>query len=257
MPQVLKTIILLGRKKGFYQALKFTLSKKIKIAYIVTDEQMYPKIHALTKKYHISVSTSDEILYKRIADKSLSRPDLVISYLFWKKIKMPLISFGRKGCINFHPAPLPDYKGRAGYNTAILDKRNQYGVSAHIIDSEKLDAGPIIRVDRFPIDPEQENAHSLEQKSQKHLLSLFKDVLSLYIAGTSIHTTSNTKGIFLDKKGLEALKAVSLDKESPDAIHRKIRAFFFPPYRGATIEIKGVIYTLIDDEILAYIHTFL
>ena len=60
--------------------------------------------------------------------------DLVISFLFWNRIREPLISLGRVGCLNFHPAPLPDLRGVGGYNVAVLEGLREWGVSCHFVD---------------------------------------------------------------------------------------------------------------------------
>ena len=61
--------------------------------------------------------------------------DLVISFLFWKRIREPLLSLGRIGCLNFHPAPLPDMRGVGGYNVAVLEGMSEWGVSCHFVDA--------------------------------------------------------------------------------------------------------------------------
>ena len=38
----------------------------------------------------------------------LGQIDLAVSYLYWRKIRKPLIEGPNYGCINFHPAILPD-----------------------------------------------------------------------------------------------------------------------------------------------------
>ena len=48
--------------------------------------------------------------------------DLGVSILYWRKLESTFLDAPRLGIINFHPAPLPDYKGTAGYNMAILDE---------------------------------------------------------------------------------------------------------------------------------------
>ena len=80
--------------------------------------------------------------------------DVVISFLYWKLIREPLISLGRIGCLNFHPAPLPDLRGLGGYNVAILEGRDEWGVSCHFVD-ERFDTGDLVEVERFPIDAER------------------------------------------------------------------------------------------------------
>jgi methionyl-tRNA formyltransferase len=59
--------------------------------------------------------------------------DLVISFLFWKRIREPLLSLGRIGCLNFHPAPLPDLRGLGGYNVAILEGLPDWGESLRVV----------------------------------------------------------------------------------------------------------------------------
>ncbi|PIR93156.1 hypothetical protein COT99_02345 [Candidatus Falkowbacteria bacterium CG10_big_fil_rev_8_21_14_0_10_43_10] len=253
----IKNVIFLGRKPLATEAVKHLLGKGIKVKAIVAPEQeeYRPKLRDLAVEEDIPF-LSDEEIYKMIAeeDKLLSDVDLVISYLFWKKIKEPLIKLGKSGCINFHPAPLPDYKNRAGYNTAILDRRKSYGASAHFIDSENFDSGPIIKVNNFPINPDKETAMSLEQKTQKLMLELFKEVVDIFLAGDKIKTYENKGGLCLSPKQLEKLKEIDLKSDSSEEINRKIRAFFFPPYTGAKVSIKGQDFTLINNDILSYIH---
>ncbi len=240
-----KNIIFLGRKPMAYEAIKYLFSLGFSLKYVVLEKPEYC--------YETPVSNNDYDLYQLIAkkDRSLNDIDLVISYLYWEKIRKPLIDLPKFGCINFHPAPLPDYKGRAGYNTAILDNSKNFGVSAHYINTEQFDKGPIIKVNRFQISP-NENAHSLEKKTQKELFSLFKEVINKSLIINKFKTKQNINGIYLDKKHLEMLKEISL-KDNSENIDNKIRAFFFPPYSGAHIFINGKKITLINEEILNYI----
>ena len=204
----------------------------------------------------LAVAT-DRALYDRLAGDPSAAPgvgalkdvDLVLSFLFWRRIRTPLIALPRIGCLNFHPAPLPDYRGLGGYNAAILDQAEEYGVSAHFVD-EAFDTGDLIRVDRFPIDPERETAHSLEAKSQDRLLSLFRDVVGLALAGKPLPRAPQGSGRYIDRSEFEAMKRVHPD-DPPGLVDRKIRAFWYPPYPGAKIEVGGRDYTLVSDALLA------
>jgi len=252
--QKIKRVIFLGRKPGAAKALEYLVEKGLSITMAIAPvkEDYMPKLSTTAKKYKIPVYHDEGVIYKKIAkyDKRIFNTDLVISYLFWRRIKNPLINIAKLGCINFHPAPLPDYKGRAGYNTAILDARKKYGVSAHFIDSEELDNGPIIEVKKFAINFGQETALSLEKKSQEKLLELFKDTMDAFINGQKIKTRKNSGGLYLTGPELNELKEINPQKDSLEDIDKKIRAFFFPPYRGATITIKGRKFTLINDEVM-------
>nr|WP_237489144.1 formyltransferase family protein [Tsuneonella aeria] len=173
--------------------------------------------------------------------------DLGLSVLYWRKLRGALLDRPRLGFINFHPAPLPDYKGVGGYNCAILDDLAEWGVSAHYVD-EEIDTGPIIAVDRFPMDLEEETARSLEAKSMEALerqaLRLWSDLAA---DPRLLPTSENCGGRYVTRKELEAMKEIDFDT---DDVRRKIRAFWFPPYDGAHINHEGAHLTLVDRSIL-------
>lgn len=252
----LNKVIFLGRKPLASKAAQFLLNQSIKISLIVTKPD--DSLNKFAKLNNIPVIHDDKLLYQIIEknDKKVRDVDLVISYLYWRRIKMPLIKLPSRGCINLHPAPLPDYKGRAGYNIAILNSKDHFGASVHFIDSEEFDVGPIIKVLRFPIEAD-ENVISLIDKTQKKLLVLFKQAIRLFMEKEQIETSKNIGGLYLTGKQLEELKRIDPKKDSLNDIHKKIRAFFFPPYHGAFIEIKGEKFTLINEETLSQLNKLL
>ena len=133
--------------------------------------------------------------------------DVVVSFLFWNLIREPLISLGRVGCLNFHPAPLPDYRGVGGYNVAILDGLASWGVSCHFVD-EHLDTGDVVEVERFPIDPDSETAFSLDLKSQEHLLALFERVMQRVLDGEQLPRSPQEDGRYVSRAEFEELRVV-------------------------------------------------
>lgn len=250
----IKKVIFLGRKIGAFEAVKYLLKKNIEIAAIVGVEAdpTHLKLSKEAEENKIPFFKDDSPLYTLIKSGKMVDIDLVISYLYPKKIKYPLISLGKIGCINFHPAPLPDYKGSAGYNIAILEGRKIYGVSVHFIDSEELDQGPIIKIRKFPVS-EKENALSLYEKTQVKLLELFKETINIFESNEDIKTYKNKGGLSLNREQLEKLKEIDLKKDNLETINKKIRAFFFPPYTGAKIKVGNQDITLINGELLNYL----
>ena len=194
---------------------------------------------------------SDDELYEALADPAASELDLgdvdvVISFLFWKRIREPLISLGRLGCLNFHPAPLPDMRGLGGYNVAILEGRRDWGVSCHFVQ-ETFDTGDLVAVDRFPIDPDGATAFSLDLESQERLLELFVKVMQSALAGDELPRTPQREGRYVSREELEELRRV----RPGDDLERKLRAFWYPPWAGAVIELDGRTLTLVDERLLA------
>lgn len=175
--------------------------------------------------------------------------DAVFSFLFWRRIRPPLIELGRLGCLNFHPAPLPDMRGVGGYNVAILEDWAAWGVSAHFVDAE-FDTGDLVRVDRFPIERERETALSLDFRSQDRLLDLFRWTIDELSAGRPLPREAQGKGRYVTREQFESLRAVRPD-DPPELTARRIRAFWYPPHDGATAEIGGRTVTLVDRQLLA------
>jgi methionyl-tRNA formyltransferase len=171
--------------------------------------------------------------------------DLVVSFLFWNLIREPLISLGRIGCLNFHPAPLPDYRGVGGYNVAILDGLESWGVSCHFVD-QHLDTGDLVEVERFPIDVRNETAFSLDLLSQDHLVSLFERVLERALNGDELPRSPQGEGRYVSRDEFEQLRVV----RAGDDLARKLRAFWYPPWPGAAIDVDGQRLTLVDEGLL-------
>jgi methionyl-tRNA formyltransferase len=196
----------------------------------------------LVAERHALPLSSDSQLY----DRPPENVDLVVSFLFWKLIREPLLSLGRVGCLNFHPAPLPDFRGLGGLNVAILEGHNQWGVSCHFVD-EQFDTGDLVEVERFPIDDEAETAFSLDLKSQDRLLGLFKRVMQQALNGDELPRTAQGDGRYVTREEFEALRLV----RPGDDLRRKIRAFWYPPHPGAGVELDGRALTLVDESLLA------
>ncbi|MDQ4048088.1 MAG: formyl transferase [Actinomycetota bacterium] len=189
---------------------------------------------------------TDEELYADIDE--LADVDLVLSFLFWKRIRVPLIELPRLGCINFHPAPLPDMRGIGGYNVAILEGWSEWGVSAHFVD-EELDTGDLVQVDRFPIEPDSETALSLDLRSQERLLRAFQSVVDRALAGEELPRVPQGQGRYVSRAEFEELRRVQ-PGETKEMLARRIRAFWYPPHDGATLEVAGRVVTLVDRRLL-------
>ena len=146
-------------------------------------------------------------LYAAAERGELGQVDLVVSFLFWNRIREPLISLGRLGCINLHPAPLPDLRGVGGYNVALLEGRDEWGVSCHFVD-ERIDTGDLVEVERFPIDAAGETALSLDVLSQERLLALFQRVMERALSGAELPREPQGEGRYVSRAELEELRVV-------------------------------------------------
>lgn len=241
----------MGRKPVASEGLRYLMERGVEVAFVVAppkrEVQNYDDRLVDTAE-HFGLPTGTMMdLYHSIKGGFISsdKIDHVFSVLHSLRIPDELLAIARKGAINWHPAPLPDYRGVGGYNFAILDGLTQWGVTAHYMDSD-IDTGDIIRVRRFDIEARNETAWSLEQTTQRHLWWLFKDVVDDLIAGQPLPRSPQGQGRYIGKGEFEAAKLV----KPGDDVERKVRAFWYPPWPGAKVEHDGKVYTLVNDDIM-------
>lgn len=233
-------------KRSAARALDWLAGEGCEVVAVVASEpdrftREEQRVDLVAERHGLPLVTDDELYADPPEDV-----DVVISFLFWKLIREPLVSLGRIGCLNFHPAPLPDLRGLGGYNIAILEGMSEWGVSCHFVD-EDFDTGDLVEVERFPIDPDSETAFSLDLESQERLLGLFQRVMARALAGEELPRTPQGRGRYVDRAELEELRRV----RPGDDLDPKLRAFWYPPYPGAVVELDGRELTLVDEQLLA------
>lgn len=164
-------------------------------------------------------------------------PDLVVSFLYHKKIKEPILSCAKYGCINFHPAPLPEYKGYAPYVAGIIDGVEIWGVTAHYMDSN-IDTGDIIKVNRFEINKDDCTSASLSSESNSRLVDLFIEIMRMFKDGREIPRRNQDGGNYTSLNDFENLRRIN-ENDNKTIIDRKTRAFWCPPHEGAYYILNG------------------
>lgn len=239
-------VLFMGRKLVGASCLSWLLQRTdVKVVGVITDSHLVVSpTRDLARQFDIPVLSREEAEEKIKAGQL--RPDVSFSMLYWQKIRNPLLRGCSRGVINFHPAPLPDYRGTGGYNLAILEGLRQWAVSAHYVD-EQIDSGPLIEVRRFAIDADRETALTLERKCQSELLAQFKRIAAKVIESPQLLSAApNCGGRYVSRNELEAMKEL----RPGDDVARKIRAFWFPPYDGAHVTVAGIKCTLVSRDIL-------
>ena len=243
-------MIFMGRKKYAAEMLQWTIAQGIEVEFVCTDSQYAnsPTAH-MANKFKIPIITMEEA--EEYVQSHPNAIDVVASYLYWRKIRKPLIEIPRYGCMNFHPAILPEWRGTAGYNIAILKKLSEWGATAHYVD-ETIDTGAIIKVYKFNFDWRTETAYSLEKKTQNIQMELYKSVILDVLENGRLACTEqkNADGIYISKKEMLEMMKIDVTKLEEVDLDLLVRAFWFPPYNGAGVEINGKFYTLVNRDIL-------
>lgn len=86
-----------------------------------------------------------------------------------------------KAAYNFHGAP-PEFPGRDPHHWAIHRDAAEYGATLHVM-TEKVDAGPILRVCRFPM-PAWTDPYELSRDTETVLEMMFARYLPALIDGS-------------------------------------------------------------------------
>lgn len=102
--------------------------------------------------------------------------ELGVSYCYPRKIIEPLLSTPKKGFINYHPAPLPKYKGPTELDEAIKNKEIHWGVTVHYMD-KNYDTGQIIKLKTFDLHEPPTSQQELGAVSHYFLFQLFKETV--------------------------------------------------------------------------------
>ncbi len=133
------------------------------------------------------------------------------------------------GTFNLHASLLPNYRGAAPINWAIINGETKTGVSTFFID-DKIDTGEMILQEQVSIDPE-ENAGSLHDKLMHLGSKLVLQTVSL-IRNGSVKTTPQ-----IDSENIKTAYKLNKDnckinwEDSLDTIYNKIRGL--SPYPAA------------------------
>ena len=150
-----------------------------------------------------------------------TKPDLGVIAAYGQILPDELLKLPRYGFINVHASLLPDYRGAAPIQRAILDGRSETGITIMRVVSD-LDAGPILATSSRPITL-KENALEVEQALAAMGAKLLTETIDQALPGQlqeqpQNHNAANYAHRLKKADGL-------IDWEAPAmSIHNKIRA---------------------------------
>lgn len=109
------------------------------------------KALALEKGYPVFQPTTfkDDAVYEEL--KAL-QPDVIVAVAYGKILPQRVLDIPRLGCINIHGSILPQLRGAAPVQWAVLQGLPETGVTAMYM-SAGMDEGDIIEIRKTPLDP--------------------------------------------------------------------------------------------------------
>lgn len=81
------------------------------------------------------------------------RPDLIAVTAFGRILHAPILSLPPMGCVNVHGSLLPQYRGAAPVQWAIINGETETGITTMLMD-EGMDTGPMLLQERLEILPD-------------------------------------------------------------------------------------------------------
>ena len=182
-------------------------------------------------------------------------PDLMIVVAF-RMLPKRVWSIPSLGTFNLHASLLPDYRGAAPINWAIINQEKYSGVTSFFIN-EEIDTGAILLQEKVEIE-EQETAGSLHDKLAKKGSALICKTIKGILEGTINPQKQEIKGT--EKAAAKLNKEnVFIDWDQPlEAIQAKIKGL--SPYPGARFnwieENKTAVIKIFEAEIVKENHPF-
>src|SRR5699024_10141511 len=120
-----------------------------------------PPVKVEAEKNNIAVFQPEKIKndYQRILDQ---QPDLIVTAVYWQILPKELLETPKYGCINVHASLLPELRGGAPIDYAILEGKKETGITIMYM-VEKLDEGDIISQEAVTIEAD-DNVGTLHDK---------------------------------------------------------------------------------------------
>jgi methionyl-tRNA formyltransferase len=139
------------------RCLKTLLSGGIEVPLVVTvaddphEAQWYASVAATAADYGLQVIAPAEANSPQLERMVQGlAPDFIFSFYYRAMLKAPLLAAARRGALNMHGSLLPNYRGRAPVNWAILRGERESGATLHYMVA-RADAGDIVDQLAVPI----------------------------------------------------------------------------------------------------------
>ena len=162
------------------------------------------------------------------------KPDVVAVVAYGRILPQRVLDIPAKGCVNIHASILPQYRGSAPYQWAVLDGRKETGVTAQHM-AAKMDAGDIIDVAKTPIGPD-ETAGELLDRLAVLGGDLLSRTLTRFAAGTVAGTPQNEAEVSFAPMLDKTMCPIDWNRTAQQ-VHDHVRGLH--PWPVATMELNG------------------
>ena len=162
------------------------------------------------------------------------QPDICAVVAYGRILPQSVLDIPTRGCINIHASLLPQYRGSAPYQWAVLDGQTETGVTAQYM-ALKMDAGDVIDAAKTPIDPD-ETAGELLDRLAVLGADLLSKTLSRFAAGAVTATAQDEAAVTYAPMLEKTMCPIDWTKTARQ-VHDHVRGLH--PWPVATTELGG------------------
>ena len=162
------------------------------------------------------------------------QPDVCAVVAYGRILPQKVLDVPTKGCVNIHASILPQYRGSAPYQWAVLDGMKETGVTAqHMV--LQMDAGDVIDVAKTPIGP-NETAGELLDRLAVLGAELLSNTLTKFAEGTVTSYPQDPEKVSFAPMLDKSMCPIDWNKTAQQ-IHDHVRGL--NPWPVATMELQG------------------
>ncbi len=243
--QTRQRAVVFGYHNVGVRCLKVLLAGGVDVALVVTHEDSaseniwFESVISLCQAEGIPyITPADAKSPELLAQVQALQPDLMFSFYYRHMLPAELLAVAP--AFNMHGSLLPEYRGRAPVNWAVLHGATVTGATLHEM-TVKPDAGAIVAQMDVPILPD-DTAHEVFGKVQVAAEQALWRVLPSLLDGTAprLHNDLSKGGYFGGRKPEDGRIDWFMPAQDVYNLHRAVA----PPYPGAFTDIDGVRYVI-------------
>ena len=172
---------------------------------------------------HSEAVNKDAALLERLGAE---KPDLIFVIDFGQWIGEPWLSAPRLGCMNIHPSLLPQYRGAAPVQRALIDGCARTGVTAFRL-VRAMDAGAVWLSEETEILPDEDFPRLRDRLSDIGCAMVCEHIGEL-LGGDAVFTEQDESGVSYAQKIDKSESALDAEKDAR-ALHNLVRGLYPSP----------------------------
>ncbi len=181
-----------------------------------------------------------------VAELAALKPDVCAVVAYGRILPQRVLDIPARGCINIHASLLPQYRGSAPYQWAVLDGLKETGVSAQYMRLE-MDAGDVIGAEKTPIG-ENETAGELLDRLAVLGAGLLRRTLRAVEQGTARAIPQDGEKITFAPMLDKSMCPIDWNKTAQQ-VHDQVRGLH--PWPIATMELQGTKFKVHETRIVS------